>query len=72
MLVILTAQAAALNAYGCHRSTYNAYRGDTLASIAARYGVRRPATLARMNGLPVDDAVMVGQTLQVPDCRQRR
>lgn len=71
LVVLLAVQAAPALAYGCHRGSYNAYSGDTIDSIAARYGLR-PSTLARLNGLPVDDAVMTGQTFITPDCRRRR
>lgn len=39
-------------------------RGDTLSAIAARYGVRLQ-TLAQLNGLELDDPLMVGTRLRL-------
>ncbi len=46
--------------------TYIVQRGDTLFSIARRYGTN-VGTLQRLNGLPNPNQIRVGQVLIVPD-----
>jgi LysM repeat protein len=45
---------------------YIVKRGDTLTSIAGRYGVTI-ARLKRANGIDDPNLIIVGQTLQIPE-----
>lgn len=57
-------QAAAASAGGASGSTYTVRAGDTLSSIASRYGTTISA-LARANGISNVNFIYVGQTLKV-------
>ncbi|RDG21399.1 endolysin [Limosilactobacillus fermentum] len=57
-------QAAAASAGGASGSTYTVRAGDTLSSIASRYGTTTSA-LARANGISNVNLIYVGQTLKV-------
>lgn len=57
-------QAAAASAGGASGSTYTVRAGDTLSSIASRYGTTTNA-LARANGISNVNLIYVGQTLKV-------
>lgn len=46
--------------------THTVVRGDTLASIAERYGVDR-RQMAELNGLDNPDLIYPGQVFRVPD-----
>ena len=46
--------------------THRVGRGDSLASIARRYGIST-STLARLNGLATDSALRRGRVLQLPE-----
>jgi L,D-transpeptidase ErfK/SrfK len=48
------------------REAYVVARGDTLAKLAARYGIKR-AVLARENGLKPSARLQVGQKLRIDD-----
>jgi LysM repeat protein len=48
-----------------HASTHVVHRGETLSSIAARYGTS-VTTLARMNHLANPNLIVAGRTLHVP------
>lgn len=69
LLAVAALMALALTALPVHAQEgtdlYVVQPGDTLASIAQRFGV--PADdLIRLNGLPPDGAVVVGQVIRVP------
>lgn len=57
-------QAAAASAGGASGSTYTVRAGDTLSSIASRYGTTTSA-LARANGISNVNLIYVGQALKV-------
>ena len=57
-------QAAAASSGGASGSTYTVRAGDTLSSIASRYGTTTYA-LARANGITNVNLIYVGQTLKV-------
>lgn len=57
-------QAAAASSGGASGSTYTVRAGDTLSSIASRYGTTTYA-LARANGISNVNLIYVGQTLKV-------
>ncbi len=44
---------------------YRVHKGDTLSSVARRYGVT-PAAIARASGIPVNGVLGVGQRLTIP------
>lgn len=50
--------------YGC---LYNVQYGDTLSSIAARYG-SDTSTIASLNGIANSNWIYAGQLLRIPGC----
>ncbi|NJM51761.1 MAG: LysM peptidoglycan-binding domain-containing protein, partial [Sphingomonadales bacterium] len=51
--------------------SYQIQRGDTLSSIAARFGTD-VATLAAANGIRNPDRIYAGQSITVPQGRRRK
>lgn len=50
---------------GVRPALYRVHPGNTLSGIAARYGVS-PGTLARLNDIPLDGILRVGEPLRLP------
>ncbi|MDR7543428.1 MAG: NlpC/P60 family protein [Armatimonadota bacterium] len=70
-LVLITAvPAAASPAHQSSGQRYTVRQGDTLWSIARRYGTR-PEALAAANGIALEDTLAIGQILRVPAAHER-
>ena len=61
--------AASLPPGAARRGTYRARPGDTLSGIATRYGISAVA-LARLNDIPLNGILPVGEPLRLPGAAQ--
>jgi len=49
-----------------HPTTYTVLAGDTLGSLACKFGDLYPDAIAQANGISVNSALSAGQTLSIP------